>query len=76
MFNYRLFCDYRPRKFVITGQIGTTKKHLPEVTVEVRAQAVHTKTYQTEILFAPVECPVEMTLCLGARINCAGSPSK
>ena len=38
----------------------------------MRAHAVHTKTYQTEILFAPVECPVEMTLCLGARINCAG----
>jgi hypothetical protein len=32
MFNYRLFCGVRPRKFVVAGQIGTTKKHLPEVT--------------------------------------------
>ena len=32
MFNYRLFCGVRPRKFVVAGQIGPTKKHLPEVT--------------------------------------------
>ncbi len=34
MFNYRLFCGYRPRKFVVTGQICITKKHLAEVHVQ------------------------------------------
>ncbi len=28
MFNYRLFCGVRLRKFVVAGPIGTTKKHL------------------------------------------------
>ncbi len=31
MFSSRLFCVGRPQKFVLAGQIGITKKHLPEV---------------------------------------------
>jgi hypothetical protein len=37
----------------------------------VSSHAVHTKTDDSEILLAPVECLVEMTLCLAGAVDSA-----